>query len=104
MQKDKRDLRIDANNGVDDDVSREPVLDAVGGRPSRMSDECQKKYRRPASVDRVGALGAGSEARAPSPRSPLSGCRFRDVIRGTESLYPIQIQWNMAELYGGLAP
>ena len=37
----------------------------------------------------------------PSPRSPLSGCLYRDVTWGTESLYPIQIQWNMAELYGG---
>ena len=37
-----------------------------------------------------------------SPRSPLSGCLYRDVTWGTESLYPIQIQWNMAELYGGL--
>ena len=38
-----------------------------------------------------------------SPRSPLSGCLYRDVIWGTEYLYPIQIQCNIAEIYGGLA-
>ena len=39
-----------------------------------------------------------------SPHSPLSGCLYRDITWGTESLYPIQIHWNRAELYGGLAP
>ena len=39
-----------------------------------------------------------------SPRSPLSGFLYRDVIWGTESLYPIQIQCNIAKIYGGLAP
>ena len=39
-----------------------------------------------------------------SPRSPLSGCLYRDVTWGTKSLYPIQIQFNIAELCGGLAP
>ena len=39
-----------------------------------------------------------------SPRSPLSGCLYRDVIWGTESLYPIQMQCNISEIYGGLAP
>ena len=39
----------------------------------------------------------------PNPRSPLSGCLYRDVIWGTESLCPIVLQCNIAEIYGGLA-
>ena len=38
-----------------------------------------------------------------SPRSPLSGCLYRDVTWATESLAPFK-WWNMAEMYGGLAP
>ena len=40
----------------------------------------------------------------PAPLSPLSGCLYRDVIWAIESLYPIQIQYNIAEIKGGLAP
>ena len=47
---------------------------------------------------------AGQDNTTTSPRSPLSGCLYRDVIWGTESLYPIQIQCNIAEIYEGLAP
>ena len=35
-----------------------------------------------------------------SPLSPLSGCLYRDVIWAIESLYPMLIQCNIAEIYG----
>ena len=38
-----------------------------------------------------------------NPLSPFSGC-YRDVIWAIESLYQIQIQCNVADIYGGLAP
>ena len=49
-------------------------------------------------------LGGLPARRPPGGSSPLSGCLYRDVIWGAESLHPIQIQCNIAEIYGGLAP
>ena len=80
----------------------EPAPDALCS--ARRQPETVRKCHRSCSTRHRWKAGDWSQVGTLSPRSPLSGCLYRDVIWGTESLTPIQIQWNMAELNGGLAP